>query len=139
MTALAAAKYPKPPMEGEPPDMVGDNPAAAYAPLADKAVVAWNAPGALEGETEFGPGIMPAEFAASVTLFELVVHGWDLATATGQQLHVDPDIAEATYQISQQLASDDSRKGGYFGTEVSVSADSPVMDRMLGLIGRNPA
>jgi uncharacterized protein (TIGR03086 family) len=45
---------------------------------------AWQAPEAWEGMTRAGGVDMPAPVAARVALDELVVHGWDIAQATGQ-------------------------------------------------------
>ena len=57
---------------------------------------AWaTTPGAFEGRTEAGPIEMGAEEAALVGLNEVVVHGWDLAAATGAPYDVDPASAAA--------------------------------------------
>ncbi len=120
------------------PDMIGDNPGAAYAPLADAAVAAWSSSGAFDGETQFGPGPMPAQVAGAITLMEIAVHGWDLAAATGQTYSMSPDLAVEVQQTVQQLASPESRENGVFGPEISVDASSSVQDQLLGLSGRDP-
>src|SRR5262245_12496770 len=51
----------------------------------------WAEPGAQEGMTQVGGIDLPSEVCALVALDELVVHGWDLARATGQDF--DPDQA----------------------------------------------
>lgn len=58
---------------------------AAVAACAERAAAAWREPDALADTTEFGPGAMPAAFAAAITLQELALHGWDLARATGRR------------------------------------------------------
>ncbi len=45
---------------------------------------AWRDPAAYEGMTQAGPVELPGDVAALVALDEVVVHGWDLARATGQ-------------------------------------------------------
>ena len=45
---------------------------------------AWKIPEAWEGSTYAGGMELPAEVAGLVALDELVVHGWDIAVATGQ-------------------------------------------------------
>ena len=57
----------------------------------DRLAAAWADPTAYDGVTMAGPIEMPAEIAALVALDEVVVHGWDLARATGQPY--DPDQA----------------------------------------------
>ena len=54
---------------------------------------AWRDPAAYEGTTQAGPVELPGEVAALVALDEVVVHGWDLAKATGQAY--DPGEAAA--------------------------------------------
>lgn len=120
------------------PDIVGDNPGAAYAPLADAAVAAWSSAGAFEGETNFGPGEMPAQMAGAITLMEIAVHGWDLATATGQSYTMDADVATAVQQTVSQLASPESRENGIFGPEIQVGGGESVQNQLLGLSGRDP-
>ena len=60
----------------------------ALAELAD----AWRDPAAYDGMTSAGGIEMPGEIAVVVALEELVVHGWDLARATGQDF--EPTQAE---------------------------------------------
>ena len=65
-----------------------DRIAAALAGLAE----AWRTPGAFDGMTMAGPVELPADVAALVALNEVVVHGWDLARATGQPYDPDPAV-----------------------------------------------
>ena len=120
------------------PDLLGENPGAAYAPMVDKAVAAWGQPGALEGNTEFGPGEMPAQMAGAITLMEIAVHGWDLAAATGQKYTMEPEVASAVHETVRQLANEESRQRGVFGQEVKVSDNATEQDRLLGYAGRDP-
>ena len=46
---------------------------------------AWQEPEAWEGSTKAGGIDLPAEVAGLVVLDELVVHGWDIAVASGQR------------------------------------------------------
>ena len=59
-------------------------------PRLDALVAAWREPGAGEGTTTAGGIELPAAEVAAVTLDELVIHGWDLARATGQPYEPDP-------------------------------------------------
>ncbi len=120
------------------PDLVGENPGAAYAPLADAAVAAWSSPEAFEGETQFGPGPMPAQMAGAITLMEIAVHGWDLAAATGQSYSMDSDVATAVQQTIGQLASPESRESGVFGPEIQAGEGASQQDQLLSLSGRDP-
>ena len=58
----------------------------------DQLAEAWADPAAWEGLTEAGGLTMPAEVAGTVALDEVVLHGWDLARATGQDDRLDSDF-----------------------------------------------
>ncbi len=137
MTAMAARKQP---MEGERgADIVGNDPAAVIPGMIQAAVAAWGEPGSTEGKTKFGPGEYDADFAATITLFETVMHGWDLAKGTGQELQVSDEVGEAIFGIAQQLCSDDQRgEGKPFGTEINVTGGASAFETALGLSGRDP-
>ncbi|MGI9084153.1 MAG: TIGR03086 family metal-binding protein [Aeromicrobium sp.] len=55
----------------------------------DALAKAWGDPAAWQGMTRAGGIDMPGEIAALVTFDEVVPHGWDLATATGQTYEPD--------------------------------------------------
>lgn len=69
--------------------------------------------------------------------FDLVVHGWDLARATGQDETIEPVEVERIWAMAQGLG-DNLRRSGVCGPEVTVAADAPLQDRLLGLLGRDP-
>ncbi|NUK70846.1 TIGR03086 family protein [Streptomyces lunaelactis] len=109
----------------------------SVAESANRAAAAWGDPGAYEGATEFGPGEMPAGFAATITLEELALHGWDLARATGQEFAIGEDAAQVALGAVEQIA-EQARTSGAYGPPVPVSADAPAFHRALGASGRNP-
>ncbi|MFC4608681.1 TIGR03086 family metal-binding protein [Streptomyces maoxianensis] len=98
---------------------------------------AWQKPGAWDGDTQAGGVTFPAAIAGRVALNELVIHGWDLARATGQEY----TPGEASLRVSYELlkpAGDDSSRDGMFGPVVEVPEDAPLMDRVVGFSGRRP-
>jgi uncharacterized protein (TIGR03086 family) len=103
----------------------------------DALVAAWRDPAAGEGTTSAGGIEMPAAEIAVVTLDELVLHGWDLARATGQPY--EPDPADIT-TIMGFVEAFGSAEGvpRLFGPAVPVPDDAPAFDRALGLSGRDP-
>ena len=77
--------------------------------------------------TQAGPVDLPGEIAALVALDEVVVHGWDLARATGQ----DYDPGEAAILACLGFAQSfeppaDADDGGLFGPPVPVPDDAPA-------------
>jgi uncharacterized protein (TIGR03086 family) len=101
---------------------------------------AWADPAAWTGMTKAGPVEMPGEIGGLVALDEIVVHGWDIARATGQPFDVDPVTLQAVHDLVIQFSgpgTEEQRAGG-FGPEVAVPADAPLLDRVLGMVGREP-
>lgn len=99
---------------------------------------AWRNEEAWTGMTAAGGVDLPGEVAGLVALNEVVIHGWDLARATGQVL----DLDDRTVQVVHQYLVE-TRKGevpeSVFGPPVVVSADAALIDQAVGLSGRNPA
>lgn len=102
---------------------------------------AWRDPAAWEGTTETSGVTMPAEQMGTVALDELVLHGWDLARATGQPFACDTASTAAVLAFTRSLAEPENAAGreGLFGPVVDVSEDAPALDRALGYAGRDPA
>jgi uncharacterized protein (TIGR03086 family) len=80
---------------------------------------------------------------------DLPQHGWDLARATGQDDTIDRADVERLRSITTAIPSELMERyrtpGAFgpgvevFGPEVPVPAGAPLQDRLLGLIGRDPA
>lgn len=87
--------------------------------------------------TAAGPA-MPATMLGEIALIEVVLHGWDLARATGQDLRLAPAAgAEVLRSVSE--TAELGRQMGAYGPAVEVSTSAPDLDRALGASGRNPA
>jgi uncharacterized protein (TIGR03086 family) len=97
---------------------------------------AWHEPSAWEGMTTAGGIELPASVAGLIALDELLVHGWDLAVATGQPY--DASDAEVEAAIGAVSSFEAPRDGKLFGPVVPVSDNAPALDRLLGLTGRDP-
>jgi uncharacterized protein (TIGR03086 family) len=115
-----------------------DWPGALQAAWSDVAA-AWSRPAAWEGTTSMaGPDPRPATLIGGMVLGELVVHGSDLARTAGVQPRWPADVLTATREAVAGLAGE-ARAMGIFGPEVPVPATAPLLDRTLGLAGRDPA
>jgi uncharacterized protein (TIGR03086 family) len=99
---------------------------------------AWRDPAAWEGETQAGGVTLPAAEAGQVAMNELVIHGWDLARATGQDYAPDTASLQVAYELLAASTDPESRQG-IFGPVVDVPADAPLLDRAIGLSGRDPS
>jgi uncharacterized protein (TIGR03086 family) len=98
---------------------------------------AWAEPGAWEGMTRIAGMDMPGEAVGLVGLTEVVIHGWDLARATGQTYDVNPEIAEAVLANVAEFAAQGPVEG-LFGPAVPILDDAPLLDRIVALSGRDP-
>ena len=99
---------------------------------------AWRDPAAWTGTTRAGGLDLPGAVAGAVAADELVIHGWDLARATGQEYLPDPAALRASYTFLRAAADDPGRGGGIFGPVVAVPEGAPLLDRAVGLSGRDP-
>lgn len=72
--------------------------------------------------------------------FDLPQHGWDLATATGQDATMDPEEVDLLWGslTGDPQQWDWQRANGWYGPPVPVPDDAPLQDRVLGLLGRDP-
>jgi uncharacterized protein (TIGR03086 family) len=99
---------------------------------------AWRAPEAWQGETMAGGVSMPAEDCGAVVNNELVLHGWDLAVATGQPYQVAPENLEASWQFVLNTPDEPEAREGLFGPRLPIADDAPLLDRTLAYAGRDP-
>ncbi|MFE0250465.1 TIGR03086 family metal-binding protein [Streptomyces sp. NPDC059010] len=99
---------------------------------------AWRDPAAWTGRTRAGGVPLTGPEAGAVATNELVIHGWDLARATGQPYTPDPAALQLSYGMLLVAADDPSRGGGIFGPVVPVPDDAALLDRAVGLSGRDP-
>lgn len=111
--------------------------AARYAAGLDRAVAAWAAPDAWEGTIDLGHAAQPAPEVAALLWTELVLHGWDVARATGQEFHVTDGAAALLLHVVAENAELYRQYEG-FAAPVEVAPGAPVYERALALSGRDP-
>lgn len=100
--------------------------------VAETAVARWSRPGAMEEKIESFGG-MSGESVAGIVLGELLVHGWDLAVATGQSLPVSDEVAE---EYLARISEGFQRQEWAYGPAVEVPASARAIDRVAGFLGR---
>ncbi|GAB3913064.1 TIGR03086 family metal-binding protein [Kibdelosporangium lantanae] len=104
-----------------------------------KLTESWSDPAAWTGTTMMGgPTEMPAGMVGGMIVGEVVLHGWDLAEATGQKAVWDEEVLA---YVHKELTANVQmgRDMGMFAPEVPVPEDAPLLDRVLGLSGRTPS
>jgi uncharacterized protein (TIGR03086 family) len=101
---------------------------------------AWQDQTAWAGLTRAGGVDLPGEVAGCVAINEVVVHGWDIAAATGQDYACETELVQAAYAFVQSaVAQSPDGSPGLFGPPVAVPEFAPLLDRLIGLTGRDPA
>lgn len=110
-----------------PPASIGDDPVGAYEAIRQETLRAHREPGALE---KTGPGL-------GIAFVDQVVHGWDLATSTGQDATIPDDLASAAFAMIDGRLTDDQRGAG-FKPAVPVPDDATAQDKLLAYTGRQP-
>lgn len=138
----ASALKDRGPLTGSPPvpdaSQLDDDRRTSYPARLTELARAWGDPSAWQGMSRIAGMEMPGEAVGITGLTEVVIHGWDLARATGQAYDVDPATADAVLANVAQFAAQDPIEG-LFGPAVPIADDAPVLDRIIALSGRDPA
>jgi uncharacterized protein (TIGR03086 family) len=108
-----------------------------YEAQVNKAVQAWSDPTAWEGDRDVMGNAMPAADIGAMLIMETVLHGWDVARATGQDYQCGPDLAQAVLG-TVRAQGDMFRQYQGFAAVVPVPDDATTFDRVLSLSGRDP-
>jgi uncharacterized protein (TIGR03086 family) len=97
---------------------------------------AWHDPGAWDGETDTGVALPNATWGRAA-LTEVVVHGWDIARATGRPL----DIPEPTLQATLDHVAvfvPAAPIPALWGEPATLPDSAPLIDRVAAATGRRP-
>jgi len=86
-----------------------------------------------------GPGgsRMPASIGAVILPIELVLHGWDLAQASGQRVQISDELVEYVRGMAETVVPD-GRGRGAFAAEVTPAEGATSVDRLAAYTGRTP-
>lgn len=95
------------------------------------------AAGVLEKKIKGPMGEMPGQVFLMIGLSDTLIHGWDLAKATGQDTKLDPKNVEVVYGF-MKMQAEGARACKALGPEVKVPDNASAQDRLLGLCGRKP-
>ena len=125
-------------LAGEEPGSPGDgNPADIYKSGTDRVLDEAQKPGKMEAKYETPFGEMSGGEFMFGAFMDNVVHGWDLAKATGQNTAISEAHAQIIFGAFAPMM-DGMRQGGAFGPEVSVPDGASAQDKLLGMMGRQP-
>lgn len=112
--------------------------AADIAAMDARFVAALRQPGALDRPVTLPYGAVDGRTVASYRLVDLLVHGWDIAKATGQPTDFAPELHDAALAMSRALLDGANREdlGGMFAEEHPAPAGCSSADRLAAYLGR---
>jgi uncharacterized protein (TIGR03086 family) len=116
-------------------DRFGAEPAAAFDAVAARAARTWRQPGVLDGTWTLPMGPVPGSILAMLHLTEVVVHGWDIGRATGENAAVPAELAEPALEFSRGFATE-AHRGTAFAAELA--AGHTPGERLVAFLGRRP-
>jgi uncharacterized protein (TIGR03086 family) len=119
-------------------DAADDQWLVAYRDSAAAVAAAWHDQALLEEPAVLPFGEVPGAVALGIHTVEAIVHGWDLAIATGQPATIEPELCEVAWH-NAQLVDDNLRgPGRAFGAAVPVPDSATPTERLVAWLGRRP-
>ena len=97
---------------------------------------AFSAPEAMSRMITVPFGTIPGAVALHLRIVEMLVHGWDLAAATGAQVDFPDDLAEQEIVFSEQNLSRVPPGRRRFADPQAAADGAPAVDRLAALLGR---
>ncbi|HEY8454933.1 MAG TPA: TIGR03086 family metal-binding protein [Actinopolymorphaceae bacterium] len=136
---------------GEPSDLaawrprpVGDDPSRAYAEAARLVLAAFAEEGVLERDFWL-PEIrisapFPARAAIGFHFLDNLVHGWDIARSVDSTVEYDDDVLAVGAALAAKVPDTPATRGprSQFQPSVPVPENAPLLDRIVGMLGRRP-
>jgi uncharacterized protein (TIGR03086 family) len=118
-------------------DHLGDDPSGAYRRSGHALQAAFARPGVMDKTVIVPAGAVSGAVALDLRITEILVHGRDLADATGQPTTGLPDdLAETELAFSRRALAQLRPDRHPFAPPQPVSEDAPVVDRLAALLGR---
>lgn len=91
----------------------------------------------VDGTVDMGFAELPARTVASIVNLELLVHAWDFAKATGQELAVSDVVTDYVEGLARATISEQVRSGGSFAPAQPVAETAGSLERLIAFTGRN--
>lgn len=113
-------------------------PATLEAQVADAAQIAleaWDGRGS-EGTVTIGDSDLPAVVPLGILSIELLVHAWDFAQATGQQIAVPDSVTAYVLEAAHKIITPEGRRQVGFDPELPADPDAGVLERLIAFTGR---
>ena len=116
-------------------DIIGADPTGAYEQSAAAAAAAFDAPGAMDAPCAVSYGPVPGSVYAGHRFLDVLIHGWDLADATGQDTTLDPELVDACTQLLEPQV-EAFRAAGAIGPAIPAAPGASAQTKLLAMLGR---
>lgn len=114
------------PPAGFPPTLLGPDPVADFRDARAETLEVFGRDGVIEATGA----------ALGIAFSDQLLHGWDLAKATGQDTIMPNGLPEAAYEIVHGAFTDEQRQG-VFGPEIEVPDGASAQAKLLAYTGRD--
>ena len=95
-----------------------------------------HSPGAQERTVSAPFGEVPGSVFARFVAFDGLVHGWDLATATGQPYAPSGDVVREVHAFAREALTDAMRDGDTFAAPTEAPSDASPIEELVAFTGR---
>lgn len=117
-------------------DRTSKDPIGAWTQARDAALAALT-PQALDRPVQSGlMGTAPLRQLLGLFIGDVTVHTWDLASATGQQVRLDPELVGDLFATVKAAPPEMLRQSGGFGPEQPAPEGADEQARLLAFLGR---
>ena len=134
--AFAAALRPDAAVAAAPVSGSASGLLESYRDSAAQVTAGFRLEGALTRMVTVPFGTVPGAVALHLRLIDVLVHGWDLAQASGQTFDCAPELAEQELTFTRGALADLPPDRTPFGPAQPVTGDAPAIDRLAGYLGR---
>jgi uncharacterized protein (TIGR03086 family) len=124
------------PAEPQPREEDGSVPTAEFRKVMHDLLDAVHTEGALDRTITAPVGEMPGDTFARLVAFDGVIHGWDIARATGLAWELPDEVVAAVDSFARIALTDDLRDGDTFKDATTAPADATPIDRIAAFSGR---
>lgn len=129
--ALSGEPAPPPPAAEPSSDL-----ANAYRLSTRSLIDAFRQPGALQKVVTVPFGTVGGDVALHLRMTDLLVHGWDLARATGQSIAFPEDVVEQELGFARAALADIPPGRRPFAPPEPVPDNAPAIERLAACLGR---
>ena len=118
------------------PFVYGLVPAAEFTDTMDQLLAAVRSPGALDRTIPSPLGEVSGDTFARFVAFDALIHGWDLANATGQAWSPSDELVTAVEAFARQAVAPEMRNGQTFKAAVRAPEGASPLERLVAFSGR---